>query len=40
LLRVIAGFTGWQRFAVAAMVVLIVLTWSAVCLVLTGVISP
>ena len=38
LMRAIRGFTWWQKLAVAAMVVFIVLTWLAVCLVLTGVI--
>jgi hypothetical protein len=40
LMRAFRGFAWWQKLAVAVMVLLIVLTWSAVCLVLTGVIPP
>jgi hypothetical protein len=38
--RAIKAFAPWQKIAVAVLVSLIVLTWLAVCLVLTGYLGP
>jgi hypothetical protein len=40
LLNAISRFSRPQKLAVAALLLLIMLTWAAVCLVLTGYIGP
>ena len=40
LLRIIGRLAGWQKLVLVAMLVLIALTWLAVCLILTGDLSP
>jgi len=39
-LQVISRLALWQKLVVAAMVLVIVVTWLAVCLVLVGIIGP
>lgn len=39
-LQVIKKLAPWQKLVVAGMLVLILMTWSATCLILAGVIGP
>jgi hypothetical protein len=39
-LRAVRKLALWQQIALGAMLLLVVLTWIAVCLILTGAISP
>ncbi len=38
--RAIGQLAGWQKLLLVSMLVLIALTWLAVCLVLTGYLGP
>lgn len=40
LLRAIGRLKVWQRLLLAAMFLLVLLTWLAVCLILTGYLGP
>lgn len=40
LLKAFQQFAGWQKLVIGLMVIIIVLTWLAVCLVLAGYLLP
>ena len=40
LLRAISGLAPWQKLVVGGMATLVLLTWLAICLILTGYVGP